>query len=117
MTLKDVLFDKIKKDSFYCTFCNYCNIFTWPPSYYCKKCYKKTKLKKIKNYGTLLELSYSHLENQECYFGIGDFSGIRIIGTLVEKNMNVNDLIKINKATVIDDKILLEFIKLYDKNE
>ena len=52
------------------------------------------------------------MPNQECFFGIGDFSGIRIIGTLVDKNMNVNDLIKINKATVINDEILLEFIKL-----
>ena len=52
------------------------------------------------------------MPNQECFFGIGEFSGIRIIGTLVDKNMNVNDLIKINKATIIDDKILLEFIKL-----
>ena len=31
--------------------------------------------------------------------------------------MNINDLIKINKATVINDKISLEFIKLYNKNE
>ncbi len=116
MTLKDVLFDKIKEDSFYCTFCNYCNIFTWPPSYYCKKCYRKTKLKKIKNSGTLLELSYSHIQNQECFFGIGDFSGIRIIG-IIDKNINVTDLIKINKATVIDGKILLNFVRIGKKNE
>jgi|GEM_PF-1198283 uncharacterized OB-fold protein len=117
MTVKDTLFNKIKTGSFYCTFCRYCNIFTWPPSNYCKKCFKETKFKKINNHGILLELSYSHMPNQECFFGIGDFSGIRIIGTLVDKNMNVNDLIKINKATVINDKILLEFIKLSNKNE
>jgi len=116
MTVKDTLFNKIKEGTFYCTFCIYCNVFIWPPSNYCKNCFKKTKFEKINNHGILIELSYSHMPNQECFFGIGDFSGIRIIGT-VDKNMNINDLIKINKATVINDKISLEFIKLYNKNE
>ena len=111
MTIKDTLFNKIKEGSLCSTFCRYCNVYTWPPCKNCKNCYKKTKFKRICNHGILLELSYSHIPDQECFFGIGDFSGIRIIGT-VDKNVNVNDLIKINKATVINDKILLEFIKL-----
>ncbi len=116
MTIRDTLIKKMKEGSFYCTFCSYCTKYTWPPSNYCKRCFKKTKFKKINNHGILLEMSYSHMPNQQCLFGIGDFSGIRIIGA-VDKDINVYDLIKINKATVIDDKILLEFIKLYSKNE
>jgi hypothetical protein len=72
-----------------------------------------TKLKKVNNQGVLLEFSYSYMQNQNCFFGIGDFTGIRIIGK-VNKDLNVNDLIKINKATVINNKILLEFFKLSD---
>jgi uncharacterized OB-fold protein len=116
MTTKDILFNRIKEGSFSCTFCSNCNAFSWPINNYCKDCFKKTKFKIIHNYGILLELSYSHMPNQKCFFGIGDFSGIRIIGT-VDENIHINDSIKINKATVIDDRISLEFVKFNNQNE
>ncbi len=81
MNIKDTLFNKIKEDYFNVLSVEIARVFTWPPSNYCKECFKETKLKKINNHGILLELSYSYIPNQECFFGIGEFSGIRIIGT------------------------------------
>ncbi len=115
MNLKEIIFEKIKDGVFTSTFCSYCKRHIWPPSQYCKDCFKKTKLKKINNKGILLEMSYSHILNQENYFGIGDFSGIRVIGTIVDKNIKINDLIAIYKIKVDNEKILLEFNKLNKK--
>ncbi|MGN6623244.1 MAG: hypothetical protein ACTHKK_03800 [Candidatus Nitrosocosmicus sp.] len=112
MNIKEKIFTKINEQGlFLCTYCRNCNIYNWPPNNNCKKCFKNTKLKKINNKGIILEISYSHLPNQNSYFGIGDFSGIRILGT-VDKNISVNDFIIIDEAKVIDNKILLIFKKL-----
>ncbi len=115
MNLKKTIFEKIKDGFFTSTFCSKCKKQNWPPSHYCKDCFKKTKLKKIDNKGIILEVSYSHIPNQENYFGIGDFSGLRILGTIVDKNTKINDLIAINKVKVDNDKISIEFRKLVDK--
>ncbi|MDQ6724434.1 MAG: hypothetical protein M3Z01_09265 [Thermoproteota archaeon] len=116
MNLKEIIFEKIKDGVFASTFCSHCKRHIWPPNQYCKDCFKKTKLRKINNKGILLEMSYSHISNQENYFGIGDFSGIRIIGTISDKNIKINDLIAIYKIKVDNEKILLEFNKLDKKN-
>ncbi len=114
MNLKETLFKNIEEGIFLSTFCTECKKHNWPPSFYCKDCFKKTKLKKINNQGILLEMSYSHIINQENFFGIGDFSGIRIIGT-VNKSIKINDSIVINIIKVINNKISIEFNKLENK--
>ncbi len=114
MNLKEEVFKKINDGIFQCTFCSKCNKYSWPPSNYCKNCFKKTRLKKIEYKGILLEKSYSHLSDQQNYFGIGDFSGVRIIGT-VNKRIQIHDTIVISKIRLENDKISVEFNKLEKK--
>jgi len=114
MNLKEEIFKKINEGIFQSTFCSKCNKYSWPPNNHCKNCFKKTRLKKIDNKGILLEKSYSHLLGQQNYFGIGDFSGIRIIGT-VEKSIKIQDTIVISKIRLDNDRISVEFNKLEKK--
>ncbi len=114
MNLKETLFKKIEDGLFVSTFCKGCKKYNWPPSMYCKECFSKTKLKKIKNVGILLEISYSYITNEPSFFGIGDFSGIRIIGT-ANKSIRINDSIEIDKIKVINNKISIVFNKSHKK--
>jgi uncharacterized OB-fold protein len=111
MNLKETIFKKFKDGIFINTFCPHCKKQNWPPSNNCRDCFKKTIFKKIENKGILLEMSYSHIPKQENFFGIGYFSGIRILGTIVNKNLKVNDSIAIHNIKIINDKISLEFKK------
>jgi uncharacterized OB-fold protein len=110
MNLKETIFKKIEDGLFVSTFCTLCKKYNWPPSIYCKECFGKTKLKKIKNIGILLEISYSHITNEANFFGIGDFSGIRILGT-ANKSIRINDSIEIDIIKVMNNKISIVFNK------
>lgn len=114
MNLKESILKKIKDEIFLITYCTKCKKYSWPPSYNCKYCFKKTILKKLFNKGILLEVSYSHLPDQNNYFGIGEFSGIRILGMVVG-DIKINDAIEISKIKVNNDKISVEFNKLKRK--
>jgi uncharacterized OB-fold protein len=114
MSLKESILAKIKDEVFFITFCIKCKKYIWPPSYNCKYCFRKTTLKELYNKGVLLEVSYSHLPNQNNYFGIGEFSGIRILG-MVAGDIKINDGIEISKIKVNDGRISVEFNKLKTK--
>src|SRR5215213_9759284 len=111
MNLKESILTKIKDEIFFITFCNKCKKYNWPPGYNCKYCFRKTILKKLYNKGILLEVSYSHLPDQNNYFGIGEFSGIRILG-MVDGNIKINDAIEISKIKVNYGRISVEFNRL-----
>jgi uncharacterized OB-fold protein len=114
MNLKESILNKITDGSFLITFCIKCEKYNWPPGYNCKYCFKKTILKKLFNKGVLLEMSYSHLPDQNNYFGIGEFSGIRILG-MVNGDIKINDAIAISKIKVNNDRISVEFSKFKRK--
>lgn len=111
MNLKESILKKIEDEIFLITFCTKCKKYNWPPSYNCKYCFKKTILKKLFNKGRLLEISYSHITDQNNYFGIGEFSGIRILG-MVDDDIKINDAIVISKIKVNNGRISIEFHKL-----
>ncbi|MBA3285100.1 MAG: hypothetical protein H0U27_08585 [Nitrosopumilus sp.] len=112
MNLKEKIFEKIKDGTFLSTSCNQCKKHIWPPSNNCKECFQITELKDVDNKGILLEISYSHIVDQKGYFGIGDFSGLRIIGK-VNSNIEIGEPISISKVTANkDNKIIVEFDKL-----
>jgi uncharacterized protein len=111
MNLKESILAKIKDEIFFITFCIKCKKYNWPPSYNCKYCFRKTILKKLYNKGILVEVSYSHLPDQNNYFGIGEFSGIRILG-MVDGDIKINDAIAIFKINVNDGRISVEFNRL-----
>ena len=111
MSLKESILAKIKDKAFFITFCIRCKKYNWPPTYNCKYCFRKTILKQLYNKGILLEVSYSHLPDQNNYFGIGEFSGIRILG-MVDGDIKINDAIEISKIKVNDGRISVEFNRL-----
>jgi uncharacterized OB-fold protein len=113
MNLKERILEKIKDGTFLSTFCNQCKRHIWPPSNNCKDCFGITELKDVDNKGILLEISYSHIVDQKGYFGIGDFSGLRIIGK-VDSNIEIGEPISISKVRANkDNKIIVEFYKLH----
>jgi uncharacterized OB-fold protein len=109
MNIKDQIIKKIKDGILLSAFCPRCKKYVWPPSNNCRECLETTELKCIYNRGILLETSFSHLADQQCFFGIGEFSGIRIIGK-VESNIKVYDFIFISKVKMSDtNRIIVEF--------
>ena len=113
MNLKERMFEKIKYGTFLNTFCTRCKKHVWPPCNNCKECFGITELKDVDNKGILLEISYSHIVDQEGYFGIGDFSGLRIISKVIS-NYEIGGRISISKVRANkDNKIIVEFDKSF----
>ncbi len=113
MNLKEKMFEKIKDGTFLSSFCDQCKKHVWPPSNNCKECFGITELKDVDNKGILLEISYSHIVDQKGYFGIGDFSGLRVIGK-ANSYIEIGEPISISKVRANkDNKIIVEFDKLY----
>lgn len=112
MNLKEQLFVTIKGNMISMTYCSNCKQYIWPPSYFCNNCFKKTKIKKLKNKGKLIEHTFSNIPNQTSFFGIGDFSGIKIMGSL-NTPIEIDKDIMISKITLKDNKLDVVFIEIF----
>jgi hypothetical protein len=110
MKLLDFIIKSAGKGTLVTTYCFTCKIHIWPLNRYCNICFKKTGFKKISRKGVLLEKSFSNLPDLKGYFGIGEFSGIRMIGS-VDKSILPEDAIRISQVRVKDNKLDLEFSK------
>ncbi len=104
-----------EKGTLITTYCFSCKIHIWPPNSYCNSCFKKTGFRKINRNGVLLEKSFSNLQDSIGHYGIGEFSGIRMIGS-VDPNILPNDRIRISRVSIKDNKLNLEFSKFKIKN-
>lgn len=111
MTLLDIIFDTAKKGILITTYCFNCKIHIWPPNHYCNSCFKKTGFKKINRKGVLVEKSFSNIPDLIGYYGVGEFSGIRVIGS-VDESILPNDRIIISRVSIQDNKLSLEFAKI-----
>lgn len=111
MKLLEFIIKSADKGTFITTYCFSCKIHIWPPNLYCNTCFKKTGFKKINRKGVLLEKSFSNLPDIKGYYGIGEFSGIRIIGS-VDKSVLPEDTIRISQVGIKDNKLDLEFSKI-----
>lgn len=111
MTLMDVIFDTAKKGILITTYCFSCKIHIWPPNHYCNSCFRKCGFRKINRKGVLLEKSFSNLSDLVGYYGIGEFSGIRMIGS-IDQSILPNDRIRISQVSIKDYKLSLEFTKI-----
>ena len=110
MKLIDIIINNAEKGILITSYCSSCKIHIWPPNHYCKSCSKKTGFRKINRKGVLLEKSFSNLPDIKGYYGIGEFSGIRMIGS-VDKSILPEDAIRISQIRVKDNKLDLEFSK------
>src|ERR687889_969420 len=106
MNIKEKIFEKIHDGILLSAFCPQCKRHVWPPSNNCKECLKITEIKPIYNRGIILEISFSYLNDQQCFFGIGDFSGIRIIGK-VEPNTKAYDSIYISNVKMSNNNRII----------
>ena len=111
MILFDIIINYAEKGILLTTFCFSCKIHIWPPNRYCKFCFNKTGFRKINRKGILLEKSFSNLSDLVGYYGIGEFSGIRIIGS-VDQSVLPYDRIRISQVGVKNNKLDLEFSKI-----
>jgi len=111
LNLRDKVFANIKDNKISMTFCSNCKKYIWPPSYFCKNCFNKTKIKRLNNKGRLIEITFSNYLNQKIYFGIGDFSGIKIIGA-TNNLIEIDREIIISKVNIRDNKLEIVFSEI-----
>jgi hypothetical protein len=111
MKLIEIIISKAEKGTLITTYCLNCKIHIWPPNYYCHFCLNKTVFKKINKTGILLEKSFSNLPDLIGYYGIGEFSGIRLIGS-VDQLAVPDDIISISHVGVRNNKLDLKFCKI-----
>lgn len=111
MKLIDIIINSAEKGILINTYCFSCKIHIWPPNRYCNSCFKKTGFRKINRKGVLLEKSFSNLPDLIGYYGIGEFSGIRMIGS-IDPSILPDDRIRISQVGIKDNKLKLEFSKI-----
>ena len=111
MKLLDIIINNAEKGILIATYCSSCKIHIWPPNRYCNTCFKRTSFRKINRKGILLEKSFSNLPNLIGYYGIGEFSGIRILGS-VDQSILPDDEIIISRVGIKNDKLNLVFSKI-----
>ncbi|CAN5737069.1 hypothetical protein BH23THE1_BH23THE1_03470 [soil metagenome] len=115
LKLIDIIINNAEKGNLITTYCFRCNVHIWPPNRYCNSCFKKTGFRKINRKGVLLEKSFSNLPDLIGHYGVGEFSGVRMIGR-VDPSILPNDLIIISQVSIKENKLNLEFSKIKVKN-
>ena len=108
MKFLDEILNNARKGKFVTSFCSECRKHIWPPNKYCNLCYSKAVLKGVPSNGVLVSKSISYMTDKWGYFGLGEFNGIRIIGT-IEQSLNIGDRIVICNVHEINGKIDLTF--------
>jgi len=97
--------DFLRRGKFRIPICISCNSKIWPPSNICNNCYsKKIRMSKLEMRGQLIELSSSFIGNSK-QLGLVEVSGIRIIGILIEGNMNPGSAVKLTKCGLDKDNL------------
>jgi uncharacterized OB-fold protein len=95
--------DFLSRGKFRIPICNSCNSKIWPPSNICNNCYsKKIRMSKLDTRGKLIEYSSSFIGNSK-KLGLVEMSGIRIIGILIEENLNPGSAVKLTKCGLDKD--------------
>ena len=93
-------FDYVRKGELRISICGSCYKKVWPPSQYCTSCLSKTKLKKLKGRGILLEFTTSYIENLQEVLGIVDMSGIRVLGSISGQSLYHGIEVKLTKCGI-----------------
>ena len=98
-------FDYLRKGEFWIPTCISCKKKVWPPYRHCSVCLSKTKLRKIKGKGTLVEWTTSHLKNIQNKFGIVDMSGIKVLGSISGEPITRGMRVRMTKCGISDNGI------------
>ena len=98
-------FEYLRKGEFWIPICISCKKNVWPPFGHCSVCLSKTKLRKTKGKGILIEWTTSHLENVPNKFGIVDMSGIKVLGSISGEPIIRGMHVKMTKCGISDNGI------------
>lgn len=108
MKFLNEILNNARRGKFVTSFCLECRKYIWPPNGYCNFCYSEAVLKDVTSNGVLVSKSISYMMDKWRYFGLGEFDGIRIIGT-IEQSLNIGDRIIIRNVRETNGKIDLKF--------
>jgi uncharacterized protein len=111
MNLLNSVLENASNGKLVTSFCRKCNMYIWPPNYACSLCNSKASLREIKRDGILLEKARSFIAGKEGSFGIGEFNGIRLIGTINE-DARVGKPIRIQEIGLRNGRLDLRFTDL-----
>jgi uncharacterized protein len=103
------MLDAASKGRLMSSYCIKCNRYVWPPNYYCNRCNSDTIFKDLVERGILVEKSTSYIHGKIEHFGIGEFDGIRIIGTITDQ-ITVGDTIGIKSIKVTKGRLDISFV-------
>jgi uncharacterized OB-fold protein len=107
------LFDSIMKiargGKLVSSYCKKCDKYIWPPKYYCNYCNSEVSFKDVKREGIVLEKAYSNLHGKKIPFAIGEFNGIRIIGS-INDDIVVGEIIIMQEIRVTDGRLDIKFV-------
>ena len=111
MNLFNSIFENASNGKLVTSFCKKCNKYIWPPNYACSLCNSKASFREVKRDGILLEKAHSYIAGKEGSFGIGEFSGIRLIGTTNE-DAKVGEPIRIQELRMRNGRLDIIFTDL-----
>lgn len=112
MNLFDSILEIANNGKLVTSFCIKCDIYIWPPNHVCNLCVSKTMFREVKREGILLEKAHSNILGKEGFFGIGEFSGIRLIGSTKE-DVKVGEPIRIGEIRVKNGRLDIQFTSLH----
>lgn len=107
MHVLNSILENARDGKFVTSYCNQCNMNIWPPSDACTRGHSQIVLKEVSLNGTLLANATSYL-SKKSHFGLGEFDGIRIIGTF-ENSIKIGESIRICSVSLLNGKINLKF--------
>ncbi|WP_148686890.1 zinc ribbon domain-containing protein [Candidatus Nitrosocosmicus hydrocola] len=109
MNLYDSILKSARRGKLLSSYCMKCDKYIWPPNYYCSYCNSGALFKAVKGEGIVLEKGYSNLLNKKGTFAIGEFNGIRIIGSISD-DVVVGQGIKIQEIRVTNGRLDIKFV-------
>lgn len=109
MNLFDSVLEIAKGGELVSSYCGKCEKYVWPPKYYCNYCNSKVLFKIVKREGRILGKGYSNIPGKKGIFAVGEFNGIRIIGTIKDKMM-VGESIIMQEIKVTNGRLDIIFV-------
>jgi uncharacterized OB-fold protein len=95
--------DSLREGKLRIPICEDCDSKIWPPANICSNCYsQKIRMSKLESKGRLIEHSSSHIGSNRI-LGLVEIAGIRLIGILIEENLNPGSAVKLTKCGLDKD--------------
>ena len=110
MNLFDSVLKIAKAGKLVSSYCKNCDKYIWPPKYYCNYCNLKVSFRDVRREGIVLEKCYSNLQGKKKPFAIGEFNGIRILGS-IDDDIIVGESIIMQEIRVTDERLDIKFVR------